>query len=77
MLKTVAMDSISARKLDRVSGSLESFGITLDAIKTTVVLDRELPDDLVWAARGATPDWWIVMDTMEADLMRIRRKRPA
>ena len=77
MLKTVAMDSISARKLDLVSGSLESFGITLDAIKTAVVLDRELPDDLVWAARGATPDWRIVMDTMEADLMRIRRKRPA
>ena len=37
MLKTVAMASVSARKLDLVSGSLESFGITLDAIKTAVV----------------------------------------
>ena len=47
MLKTVAMDSVGALKLDLVSSSLESFGITLNAIKTAVVLDRELPDDLV------------------------------
>jgi len=64
MLKTVAMDSVSARKLDLVSGSLESFGITLDAIKTAVVLDRELPDDLIYAARGATSDWRIVIDVL-------------
>ena len=64
MLKTVAMDSVSARKLDLVSGSLESFGITLDAIKAAVVLDRELPDDLIYAARGATSDWRIVIDVL-------------
>ena len=64
MLKTMARDSVNAPKLDLVSSSLERLGITLDAIKTAVVLDRELPDDLICAARGATSDWRIVIDVL-------------
>ena len=64
MLKTVATDSVNACKLDLVSSSLERFRLTLDAIKAAVILDRQLPDDPVYAACGATSDWRIVVDVL-------------
>jgi hypothetical protein len=76
MLKTVAMDSVSDRKLDLVSSSLERLGITLDAVETAVVLDRELPDDLVNAARGATSDWRIVIDVLTNRIFVVHIRPP-